>query len=148
VLVLVLVLVVVGADGVVAAAGAAGAACVVVPLAGAGVAAGALPGKTELGRLIGALALEAPDRREDLPDRLSSLEDELLSSLAASASSSLGSRPAATASWRARYGLRPSAISWLTSATVGVLADARATDALAATGCWKFAEQFGTFVVE
>ena len=112
--------------------------------AGAG-AAGAWPGKTEAGSVIGVR------RRLDLPDFdfLEDLSPAASSFLASAASNAFGSRPAATASWRARYGLRPAAISRLTSATVGTAcrsafaARAVAADADVAAGWSKFAPQFG-----
>jgi hypothetical protein len=90
------------------------------------------PGKTLVGRLIGVLFFD---------DGL-----ELPSSLAASAKAA-GSRPLTTASWRARYGLRPLAICWLTCSTVGVSLPPLAARATAASapvaGFSKFAPQFG-----
>jgi hypothetical protein len=103
-------------------------------------AAGALgagwPGKRLAGRSIFAFAFE------DFDDFVAP-ESAFAASLLLCSSKTAGSNPLATASWRARKGLRPLAISRLTEASVGVLwLAARAAVALAALG--KLALQPGT----
>src|SRR4051794_29197119 len=92
-----------------------------------------------------SIGVLAPLSREDFFDDFDDVPPSW-----SSASNALGSRPAATASWRARYGLRPAAISRLTSATVGVLLDAFAARALAAVALeWsKLALQPGVRSIE